>query len=337
MKQILPILLIFFIITGCRTETKHAVTRTEAMMDTVVRLTIYHEDKAQAEHTIQDALDYLEIMNTQLSMFDPDSDIYKVNIEAGQEAVPVHDETYKLVDLALDLGRETNGAFNIAIGAVSFEWSEAFREKVPPNDLRVDLVDLSAVQLNDGMIYLEKPDMMLDLGGIAKGYLADRVANFLASKEIEHAVINLGGNVVVMGSAPTDGRDWRVGIQNPFESGGDIVGEIQLSDGAVVTSGIYQRYFEREGKLYHHLLNPQTGRPIDNELVAVTVVSSDSAVADALATAIFVMGLEAGYDFIEDYDQTEAVFVTKDRGVYVTPGLESFRLTHADYHLEENP
>lgn len=198
-------------------------------------------------------------------------------------------------------------------------------------------MDLSAVQLTDGMIYLEKPEMMLDLGGIAKGYLADRVADLLASKEIEHAIINLGGNVVVMGSAPTDGRDWRVGIQNPFESGGDIVGEIQLSDGSVVTSGIYQRYFESEGKLYHHLLNPQTGLPIDNELMAVTVVSSDSVTADALATAIFAMGLEAGYDFIEDYDQTEAVFVTKDRSVYVTSGLESFQLTHSDYHLKENP
>lgn len=135
MKRILPILIIFFIITGCRTETKHAITRTEAMMDTVVRLTIYHEDEKQAEDAIQDALDYLEVMNSQLSMFDSESDIYKVNIEAGQEPVPVHGETYELVDLALDLGRETNGAFNIAIGPLSFEWSEAFRTKVPPQTI----------------------------------------------------------------------------------------------------------------------------------------------------------------------------------------------------------
>lgn len=335
MRRLLPYFFVFFILSGCRSDAKEVVTQTETMLDTVVQLTVYHQEEDQATLASQAAFDLIEDLNSQLSMFEEDSEINAVNEAAGQSPQPVSPETYEVVERGLAFGQETGGSFNIAIGALSSVWVEAFDKKEPPRQVNSSLVDLEAVQLSDGEIYLEKPGMKLDLGGIAKGYMADRVAELLREHDIDHAIINLGGNVLVMGSAPESGRDWNVGVQNPFEVSGDIVGQIQVSDASVVTSGIYQRYFEHEGNFYHHLLNPETGYPIDNELAAVTIVSPDSTTADALSTAVFVMGLEDGYAFIEGREDAEAVFVSRNQSVYVTSGLDSFELTHEDYEVAE--
>ena len=179
---------------------------------------------------------------------------------------------------------------------------------------------------------LPEKGMALDLGGIAKGYAGDAVAAELRKNGIKHAIADLGGNLFVIGGKP-DGTDWNVGIQTPFKPRGEYFGILCVSDKAVVTSGIYERYFEENGKTYHHIMDTKTGYPIDNELFSVTVVNDSSMAADALAKA-FTMGLTDGMKFIESTKGAEAIFVTKDKKVYLTPGLKGkFKITDSNYKL----
>ncbi|MDI3535253.1 MAG: FAD:protein transferase, partial [Thermosediminibacterales bacterium] len=176
-------------------------------------------------------------------------------------------------------------------------------------------------------IMLKKEEMMLDLGGIAKGYAADEVSKILKENHVKHAIVNLGGNVLAYGNKP-DGSKWRIGIQKPFAPRGDYAGVVSVINKAVVTSGIYERYFEENGKIYHHILDPETGYPVENNLMSVTIITDKSIDADSLSTSVFAMGLKEGLNLIEKLDNTEAIFITKDSKIYLTSGLKnSFKLT----------
>ena len=162
----------------------------------------------------------------------------------------------------------------------------------------------------------------MDLGGIAKGYAGDEAIKIYKKYGIKSAYINLGGNVVVLGTKP-DGKPWRIGVQNPRAENGFYIGIVEVADKAVVTSGDYERFFEENGKRYHHILDPKTGRPADSGLISSTIVTDVSMDADALSTAAFVLGLEKGRALVESLEGVEAIFVTKDKEVYVTDGLRN--------------
>lgn len=173
--------------------------------------------------------------------------------------------------------------------------------------------------------------MKIDLGGIAKGYTADVITDILKENGVEHALVDLGGNIYALGNNP-EGRPWKIGVQNPFDSRGKIVGYVPVENKSVVTSGIYERYIEKDGKKYHHILNPFTGYPYDNELAGITIISDKSIDGDALSTSVFSKGLEGGMKFIEKLPNIEAVFVTKDNKVYITSGLKNtFKLTNEEF------
>ena len=175
--------------------------------------------------------------------------------------------------------------------------------------------------------------MEIDLGGIAKGYAADQIVKYLKSKDVESAIINLGGNVFILGEKEKN-TPFKVGIQDPTSEDGSSIGNISISNKSVVTSGIYERYLEKDGIIYHHMIDPSTGYPFENNLSSVTIISSSSIVGDGLSTTTFGLGLQKGMKLIESLDNTDAIFITKDKKVHTTSNLkgklnlknESFKL-----------
>jgi thiamine biosynthesis lipoprotein len=177
--------------------------------------------------------------------------------------------------------------------------------------------------------------MIIDLGAIAKGYAADEVSKVLKENAVEHAIINLGGNVFAMGKN-FDGDLWKVGIQDPFSQRGDIIGMIEVENKSIVTSGIYEKYFEKDGKKYHHILNTSTGYPCDNSIAGVSIVSEKSIDGDAISTSVFSLGLEDGMKFINTIPGVECIFITKDKQVYITTGLkDNFKITNEEFTLKD--
>ncbi len=234
----------------------------------------------------------------------------------------------------------TSGAFDLTVGPLVKLWDIGFPDARIPAQSEIDatlpLIDFNLVTLdkNSHSIYLEKKGMLLDLGGIGKGYAADEVANILRESGVEHAIIDLGGNVYALGDKPGN-KLWTIGIQDPFGLRGNGIGTINVANKSLVTSGIYERYLETEdGKKYHHILNPSTGYPYDNQIAGVSIISDYSIDGDALSTSTFALGIEDGLAFIEKLDGIDAIFVTTDYNVYVTSGIkDKFRLTSPDFTL----
>jgi len=264
------------------------------------------------------------------------SDLYAVN-SAAPEGAQVSAETADVLQQALDYAALTSGAFDPTIGPVSSLWDISGDPRVPSAQelaAAVQLVDYTGVTLDGTTVTLARAGMMLDLGGIGKGYAADLAAQIYEKYGVQSALLNLGGNVFVYGAKP-DGSDYRIGLRDPYGSENDYFAVLSVQNTSVVTSGIYERYFEQDGVTYHHLFDPQTGYPADNGLAAVTVVCKCSTEADALSTALFVMGLETGLKFAQGLDGVEAVFVTTDKEVYVTDGLkEIIEIANESYTLQ---
>ncbi|MGE5628918.1 MAG: FAD:protein FMN transferase, partial [Solirubrobacterales bacterium] len=169
--------------------------------------------------------------------------------------------------------------------------------------------------------------------GIAKGYSADEVARVLRENNVKHAIINLGGNVIVL-NENVNGKPWNIGIQNPFDTRGEIVGTISATNKTIVTSGIYERYFEKDGVRYHHILDPFTGYPMNSDLASVTVVTDVSIDADAMTKNLFYLGSQKGLAYIQQSGNVEAIFITKDKKVYITKGLkDNIKITNSEYKL----
>ena len=193
-----------------------------------------------------------------------------------------------------------------------------------PNDSDIQAalktVDYKKIQI-DGNTVTYTGNGILDLGGIAKGYIADKMKEYLNREGIYEGLINLGGNVLCVGPNDSDDDDYTIGLQKPFSDDGSVIASVKVSDQSVVTSGTYQRYFEKDGEIYHHILDLTTGYPIDNHLSSVTIITDSSVDADALSTTVFTMGEDAGKQFVESLDQVEAIFITDDNKVSYTSGI----------------
>ncbi len=272
-----------------------------------------------------------------MSVTIPASEISEINRNAGVKAVSVSDETYGLIEEALRIAAETNGALDITVGPLVGEWGIGSENAhVPPEqtiETLLSLVGYQDVELDSRAktVFLPKKGMKIDLGAVAKGFAADEAVRLLRDAEVDRGIIDFGGNIVVFGRKQGKGF-WRIGIQQPDDSRGKYFGIVELEQGAVVSSGTYERYFIRDGIRYHHILDPAAGYPVRNSLESVTIVTESGTEADAYSTAVFVMGLETGFSFITEKNGLEAVFVTKEKNVYVTEGLrESYLQSSADY------
>lgn len=298
--------------------------QTRLLMDTVVRIAVYG---AGAREAGEAAFGEIQRIESLLSTFLPDSEVSAINRGAGRW-VTVSGETVALLERAMAACRESAGAFDVTVGPLMELWGFASRQYRVPGDKQVELtltavggdkllLDAGANGVGPGRVKLARPGMRLDLGGVAKGYAAARAAEVLRRHGIASALIDAGGNIVVVGARP-DGRPWRLGIRHPRKPG-DVMGYVEVKDAAVVTSGDYERFFISGGTRYHHILDPRTGYPARNS-VASTVVCRDSTVADIVSTAAFVLGGADGLEFAESQG-CEALLVTPDGSVVSTGGF----------------
>lgn len=326
-------------LTGCglmpgkASQEKH--TRELFVMDTYMSLTVYGEG---GEAALDAAVEEIERLDGLLSTGTYDSEVAALNREGGGR---LSEDTAYLWKRSLEICRETNGAFDATIYPVMRAWGFAGGSfRVPEQTELEELtarVDSALAVWDEAQGRLSLPGgMEIDFGGIAKGYTGDRLTELLRRHGVESALLNLGGNVQLLGGKP-DGSSFKVGIRDP-EGGSGSVGVLSVTDTAVVTSGGYERFFEEEGVVYHHIIDPATGRPADKGLCSVTVVCGDGTLADGYSTALFVMGTEEAVRFWKAHPKEfDMVLVTDDGRIYVTEGLRDrfsserpYETLHAD-------
>ncbi len=293
-------------------------SRTDFALDTVVTVTLYDAGEADAEKALSAGFAEIERLEALLSATRENSDVMRINAANGQP-VTVANETAEVIALALQYAQLSDGALDITIRPVSALWNFAAQTIPDPQALQqaVALVDHRKLQIEGQTVTLAAG--AIDLGGIAKGYIADRVAVVLKEQGVRSAVIDLGGNIVAVGSRA--GEAFRIGIKDPAATD-SLCAIVEGRDVSVVTSGIYERGFDKDGVRYHHLLDPATGMPVQNTLASVTIVCENSAEADALSTACFVMGEEKATALVESLADTEALFVRRDGTMSATTGLD---------------
>lgn len=308
---------------GCSIYAKQnaePMSATGFLLDTVVIITLYD---GQDKDTLQGAFELCRDYEEMLSKTIEGSDVWNVNHAGGQPTV-VSDHTAELIATALRYSELTDGAFDITVGPISSLWDFKSENPAVPEKAAIDAllphVDYKGVQLEGNTVTLADPDMQIDLGGIAKGYIADRVADYLKENGVTSAIINLGGNTYALGGKE-GGKDWSVGLQDPFGRVQTSIAAVFVKNKSVVTSGIYERCFELDGQFYHHILDPQTGFPVYNDLTSVTILSDKSVDGDALSTSCYVLGLEKGMALIESLDGIEAIFIDADKNFYATDGV----------------
>ncbi|HJB27092.1 MAG TPA: FAD:protein FMN transferase [Firmicutes bacterium] len=309
--------IILLLISGCQLSSV-PYQKDFFAMDTYMSVLVYGNNAEQAADA---CVTEIQRLDTLLDKNDPKSDIFRLNHAQGA-MIPIEPETEDLLSLARTYAKQTSGKFDPTINAVSELWAiGSERERVPPGaELSQALrkVGYENLVLSRGQAQL-KDGATVDLGGIAKGYAADRAVQILREYGIEHAVLSLGGNVYVLGSAP-NGQPWNIGIQDPDDKQ-DIIATLSLSNCSAVTSGDYERYFEQDGIRYHHIFDPKTGYPGNSGVRSVTIICESSTQADAYSTALFLMGMEQGIEFYHQQGGFEAVFVLEDGSVQCTDGI----------------
>lgn len=326
-------------IKTAREILKSPVKKTDFLLGTAVALSVYHPN---TEELITQALDMVKDLEKRITVNASGSEVDAINEAAGDHAVQVSEDVYELIKQGLKYSQEFDGSFDITVGPLTSLWRIGFPDARKPSQAEIDaalpLVNYKNVEIDDAThsVFLKEKGMLLDLGGIAKGFIADQIWKLFSKEGVTTAIIDLGGNIVVMGGSPArDGVAWNVGLQDPFESRGTTFGTILEKEKTIVTSGIYERYLEVDGQTYHHILNPKTGYPFDNEIAGVSVIVSSSTRGDALSTSMFSVGVAEGLKYVNAHDDIDAIFVTRDKKVYVSDSIkDSFKLTESTYTME---
>ena len=331
MLSLLAVLLVFAGCTSQSADSRNLLSQpiedSRFLIGTNVSIRIWDKDKEEvlerAYALIQEIGDKIDTNNNINSQLD------QVNAASGKHPVVIDEDVFWMVQKAVSYAQMSNGVFDPTIGPITNLWRIGFDDARKPSQAEIDeklkLVNYQWVTLNekDHSVFLEKEGMRLDLGAIAKGGICDLVVRFLKENGVTTAIVDLGGNIFVMGhSSRGEDTAWNVGIQDPNRARSVVIFTLPGVNQSFVTSGIYERYLDVDGVRYHHLLDPQTGYPFDNNLASVSIVSDESIDGDGLSTTIFGLGLEAGMQHIEEQPGVEAVFVTKDNKVYVTSGLK---------------
>lgn len=339
-------------ITDADTSTtgNQPISISSIKLNTAVQITIYDsQDKA----LLDDCLALCDKYELIFSRTNEKSELYKLNhrkdVSAGDfgtdgQTTPypvngtadtwhISEDLAALLSEGLDITRESNGAFDIAIAPLTSLWDFTAEDPEVPDDAAIQkalpLCSSDGVTIDGEDITPPSDDIQFDVGAIAKGYIADRLKDFLMKKGVKSAIINLGGNVLCIGSKP-DGTPFKIGIQKPFADRNETEAVMDITGKSVVSSGIYERCFKQDGKLYHHILNPQTGYPYDNGLISVTIISDQSVDGDALSTTCFALGLEDGLKFAEKKG-VQAVFITEDYELHYTDGFrDEIRVTDVE-------
>ena len=290
-------------------------------MDKEMYLTVYGDESDSA---IAAAADEINRIDSLLSVGDKDSEIYKIN---NTGSAVISDETYSLIERAIEIGKDTKGALDITVYPLMDAWGFTTQNYRVPDESEIksllETMGTDKISYDKSTSTLTVADgTQIDLGAIAKGYTSSRLMEIFSQYDVDSAMVSLGGNVHVYGTK-TDGSDWNVAIADPDDTS-SYLGAVKIADKCVITSGGYERYFEQDGVTYHHILDPSTGYPADSGLTSVTIVSDDGTLADGLSTALFVMGLEDASDYWRQHsDEFDFVIKTSDGKVYITSGIEN--------------
>lgn len=286
---------------------------TEFLFDTIITLTVYG-----SQAVLDEALERCRFFEAAFSRTKEGSDVHRINAAAGAR-VEVAPETADVIGKALEYCEQSDGLFDITIGAVTQLWD--FKEGVRPSDEAlaeaVRHIDWRGVTVEGTAVQLADPQAALDLGGIAKGYIADDLVGLLRERGVESACINLGGNVAVLGAKP-DGTPWNVGVQDPNGAAQDVIAAVACENASVVTSGLYERQFTEDGVLYYHILDPRTGYPVETDLVSTSLKTASSTDGDAMATMLFLMGHDAALACVNEDARFEGLVVEEGGAISLT-------------------
>lgn len=320
--------LVIGMVTGCvgvpSGSTPVVIKRTQMHMGTLVSITAVATTDATAQAAINAGFKEIKRLEQILSTWIPESELSQVNQAAGRQPVSVSRETLELVIKSLEIARVTDGGFNIAVGPAVEAWSVTERQRIPSEaELQhlKPLVDWSSIHLNEEArtIFLPRVGMRIDVGGIGKGYTADRAAWAMKEAGAIGGVVALSGDINTFGTLP-GARGFPTGIKHPRQEG-RLLAILDLKDEAISTAGDYERFFERDGVRYHHILDPQTLQPA-RACQSVTVIAKEGVLADGLDTGIFVLGPERGMALVERLPDVEAVIVDHEGRVLVSSGLQ---------------
>jgi thiamine biosynthesis lipoprotein len=329
-KYCLPAL--FLIFASCAPSP----SRSEYALGTVCTVTLFEQSK---NSVYRDIFARVREIDNLMSVNIPLSDVSRVNAAAGIERVNVHKDTFTVIEHAIFFAGISGGAFDPSVGPLVSLWGIGgdnadvpLREEI---NNALTLINWRDIELDTATrgVFLKCKGMALDLGAIAKGYAADEAAAIIKSAGVKRAIIDFGGNIVTLGEKK-DGTPWKVGVQNPNKRRGLYFGVLELNTAekrTIVTSGVNERFFEKDGVRYHHILSTSTGYPVNNGLFSVTVVTSVSMDADALSTTLFTLGYEEGIKLLGSFPETEAIFVFEDSSVRTTPGA-NFTLTDNSFN-----
>ena len=298
--------------------------RSQVLMGTLVDVTAIGPDKTTAQRSAAAALSEIRRLEQLLSTWIATSDLSRLNAAAGRHSVKIHRETMDLLKRCLDIAKLTEGRFSIVIGPAVSAWNVNEEPRIPSEDelaLLKPLIDLSNLQLHehDGTAYLARDGMRVDVGGIGKGFAADRAVEAMRHAGAVAGVIALSGDIKTFGEMP-NGESFLFGIQHPRKPS-ELIGRIALKNEAISTAGDYERFFERNGLRYHHILDPATLRPARG-CQSVTIVANEGVMADGLDTGIFIMGPERGMALIERLADVEGVIIDGEGRILVSSGLK---------------
>lgn len=338
--SLIMILTAALMLAGCGSlkPASEPVTKDGYYLDTICVVSIYRmkdEDGEvkeasamddEAEAAIDEAFALCEELEDKLSRTVKDSDVSRINAAKG-EWTGVSEDAIDVIHKGMEYSHMSDGAFDITIGGVTKLWDFHAAEgeaKLPDKEALAEAVrhvNYRGIAIEGSKVRLTDPEAEIDLGGIAKGYIGDRMAELLESKGVVSATVNLGGNVICIGGK-TDEDDFVIGVETPFSDRTEIIGRVNARDKTLVTSGVYERRIEVDGKTYHHILDTKTGWPVKTDLDAVTLIADKgrSADIDALSTTCLIKGSEEGMKFIDGIDGVEAVFVLSDGSIHATDG-----------------
>ena len=311
----------------------HSQSR-DNLLGTVITISSY--DKIPAD-VLEECFASVKDIEDKMSVNIADSEVARLNT-LGQ--AQVSDELYQLIQKAVTWAERSDGAFDITIGSVMELWKNGSHFSRLPSKEEIEsalpFVGYQKIKLAEGNQISLENGTRIDLGGIAKGFACDRSLEILKAHDIRNALLNFGGNIYALGTK-ADGSPWRIGIQNPISGESGHVCIVDVSNKTVVTSGGYERFFEENGELYHHIFDPKTGSPVKNGLLSASIVTDCSADADALSTLCFVLGLEKAIALLEGTPNCEGIFITEQRIIYATSGLQGkLVLTNSTFTISED-
>jgi thiamine biosynthesis lipoprotein len=296
-----------------------------AIMGTAIAVDLWDEDEAQGRALTQAVIDEMHRIDDLMSTYKPESELSRINARAADETVPVSAELLALIQRALEFSRLTDGAFDITYASAGqyYDYRKGTRPSSEQLAQALPAIDYHHVRIDpqDSTIRYSYPGVRIDLGGIAKGYAVDRCIAILQAAGIKSAMVNAGGDTRVLGKHWK--QPWMVGIRDPRNEEG-LVTMIPLEDMAISTSGDYERYFEKDGVRFHHILNPRTGTS-SSGVRSVSIIGAETTTTDALSTSIFVMGTEAGLKLVDSLPDIEAVIIDNQGKMFYSQGLDRLR------------